>query len=192
MASAPIVIPEIKVEAVTVRIEGRSPLICHKWSEKAKKEMLAKQMGKARVKKEPKNPEAEYESSLYEHPNGGYGFPAVAFKKAMTAACRYVEGVPMTFARGSFFVEGELVEVEGEPDIREDMVRLNGSTADIRYRGEFKTWTAELMITFNASAVTAEQVVNLLNIAGYSVGIGEHRPEKDGPYGRFRVVGQRG
>ena len=183
-------VPSIDIGKLQVEIEGLSPLICHRWSEKAKKQMLDKQMKKAKKAKEAKDPEAEYKASLYPHPKGGYGFPAIAFKKAMTSACRYVDGVPMTIARGAFFVEGELIKIEGEPNMREDMVRISMGTADIRYRGEFKEWKADLTLSYNASALSPEQIINLLNIAGFAIGIGEHRPEKDGPYGRFQVVAE--
>jgi hypothetical protein len=44
-------------------------------------------------------------------------------------------------------------------------------------------------IKFNTSAISAEQVANLLNVAGFGVGIGEWRPERNGSYGRFHVGG---
>ena len=73
------------------KVKGLSPLISHKWSEKAKKEMLDKQMKKKLTAKQAKNPQAEFESSLYllsngKHPKGPYGFPAVAFKAAAVRA----------------------------------------------------------------------------------------------------------
>jgi len=58
---------------------GDSPLITHQWSAKAKKMMLDKQMKKATGAREAKNPEQDYKDSLYVHPDGGYGFPAIAF-----------------------------------------------------------------------------------------------------------------
>ena len=44
------------------------------------------------------------------------------------------------------------------------------------------------MIDYNASVITIEQLINLIEIPGYSVGLCEWRPEKNGPYGRFRVA----
>lgn len=55
---------------------------CHAWSEKAKRQMLDKQMKKAQSAKEAKSPEQDYHDSLYHLEGGGYGFPAVAFKAA--------------------------------------------------------------------------------------------------------------
>lgn len=184
-----IVIPPITVERMILELEGSSPLICHRWSTKAKEQMLKKQMKKATSGKEAKDPEQDYQDSLYPLDNGdGYGFPAVGFKASAVGACRFVDDIAMTEARGAFHVVGELVAINGEPRMREDMVRLNGRTADIRYRGEFPLpWSADVTVDFNPNALSAEQIVNLFNIAGFGVGIGEWRPEKNGSYGRFHV-----
>lgn len=183
----PISIPKIDVRQMEVTLIGDSPLICHRWSEKAKKEMLDKQMKKAKTARQAKDPDADYKASLYPFPDGGYGFPCVGFKAAAVGACRFSDGIKMTEARGAFHVVGELAKIEGTPTMREDMVRVGMGTADIRFRGEFKTWRTTLLISYNASAFSPEQIVNLLNLAGFGVGVGEWRPEKDGSYGRFHV-----
>lgn len=185
---APISIPKIDVRHMEVTLIGDSPLICHKWSEKAKKEMLDKQMKKAKAARAAKDPEADFHASLYQMPDGGYGFPCVAFKSAAVGACRFSEGIKMTEARGAFHIVGELAKIDGVPTMREDMVRVGMGSADIRHRGEFKTWRVTLLVSYNASAFSPEQIINLLNIAGFGVGVGEWRPEKDGSYGRFHVA----
>lgn len=187
-ASSPIVIPSIRIQRLKVTLIGDSPLICHAWSEKAKKQMLDKQMKKAKTAKEAKDPERDFKDSLYPYPGGGYGFPCVAFKSAAVGACRFSDGIKMTAARGAFHVDGELAKIEGSPEMREDMVRVGMGTADIRYRGEFKNWRTTLTVSYNADAFSQEQIVNLFNIAGFGVGVGEWRPEKDGSYGRFHVA----
>lgn len=181
-------LPPIDIRHMTIDVVGDSPLISHKWSEKAKKQMLDKQMKKAKTAKEAKDPEQDYRESLYEHPDGGYGFPCVAFKAAAVSACRFSDGMKMTEARGAFHVDGELAKIEGEPEMREDMVRVGMGTADIRYRGQFPTWRTTLLISYNASSISPEQIMNLMNLAGFGVGVGEWRPEKDGSYGRFHVA----
>jgi len=67
------------------------------------------------------------------------------------------------------------------------MVRLNGKTADIRHRGEFKEWSADLEVQYNEDWISAEQIANLISLAGFSVGVGEWRPEKNGQYGTFEI-----
>jgi len=186
-AAAVVEIPRPDIKVIKVRIESLSPLICHAWSDKARKMMLDKQTQKARTGREVKDPEQDYQRSLYEMPGGGYGFPASAFKNAMVRAGTYT-GDKMTYLRGAYFVLGEMVKIDGTPRRREDMVRVANGAADIRYRAEFPDWSAVLEIQLNARAISTEQVVNLVSVAGFSVGIGDWRPEKDGSYGRFRVA----
>jgi len=181
-------VPAPVIEHATFRLEGVSPLICHKWSEKAKRAMLDKQQKKATTGKEAKDPEKDFRDSLYEMPDGdGYGFPAIAFKAAMVRAGVYND-LKMTFLRGAFHVPGELIQIEGEPSMREDMVRVGMGTADIRYRGQFMPWAVDLPVRYNARAISLEQVANLIVTAGFSVGVGEWRPEKDGSYGLWELA----
>ena len=184
-------LPKMDIQFLDIPIVGDSPLICHAWSAKAKKEMLDKQMKKAKGARQAKSPEQDFEESLYPMEGGGYGFPSVAFKAAAVASCRAIEGVTMTLARGAFHVMGELVPIKGTPTPREDMVRVGMGTADIRYRGEFKEWSAVLPVRFNANVLSAEQIVNLFNTAGFHVGVGEWRPGKSGGgYGMFHVAAE--
>lgn len=195
-----IALPRLKIQRAEITLVGDSPLICHAWSDKAKRIMLDRQMKRATPKKEAKDPLQDYADSLYwlsERPAeltpdsiaaGRFGFPVVAFKAAAVAACRFVDGMKMTEARGAFHIVGELAEIEGVPSMREDMVRVGMGTADIRYRGEFRQWRTTLSIAFNASAMSAEQLVHLFDVAGFGVGVGEWRPERSGSYGRFHVA----
>lgn len=179
---------EAPIERHYLPIVGTSALITHKWSEKAKKAMLDKQMKKAAAPKEAKDPEKDYRDSLYILPDGtGYGFPSVGFKAAMVRAGTYLD-FKMTFLRGAFHIPGEFVTIIGEPRPREDMVRIAGGTADIRYRGEFPEWSALLPLDINTSVISLEQVANLAYNAGFSVGVGEWRPEKNGQFGTWRLA----
>ena len=193
MASLEVIeIKPINLKFTEIRIIGDTPLIVHAWSEKIKKEMLDRQMKKAKNAKGAKNPEEEYLASFYRLPDGRYGFPAIGFKAAaVSAGGRFAEGMKMTELRGSFFVLGEegsdLVPIEGEPSMREDTVKVGMGVADIRYRPEFRTWTTTIRVRFNADKISLEQLVNLFNLAGFGVGVGEWRPERDGQFGCFHV-----
>lgn len=186
-AAGPITLPELRIEHLDVILIGDSPLICHAWSQKAKQEMLDKQMKKAKQAKQAKDPEADFRASLYAHPDGGFGFPAVAFKSAAVDACSHIAGVTKVEARGAFHIMGDMVKIEGEPTMREDMVRIAMGTADIRHRGEFKTWRAHFTVRYNPNVLSPEQIMNLFNTAGFAVGVGEWRPQKDGSFGMFHV-----
>lgn len=200
-----IVLPELKIGTIDLTLIGDTPLIVHAWSLKAKREMLDKQMKKAKRGKDAKDPTADFEESIYRLPDGGCGFPSVAFKNAAVTAVTSVSGVTKVAARQAFHVMGEDIDVSGafegvkmrqnlvriqgsEPQMREDMVRVGMGTADLRYRAEFWPWRAVVLIRFNANALSAEQILNLFNTAGFAVGVGEWRPERDGQHGLFHVA----
>ena len=196
----PVSIPGLDLRVIHVQITGDSPLITHKWDDKAKKEMLDKQMKKAKQGKKAKDPKADFFASLYwldgmpanppqkKLEQAEFGFPTVAFKAAAVNACSHVDGLTKVLVRGAFHINGELVKINGTPTMREDMVRIAMGTADIRYRGEFQEWSAEFDVRYNASVISPAQIVNLFNVAGFSTGIGEWRPQRNGSYGMFSVV----
>lgn len=212
--AAIIEIKPINIVTTTVRIAGDTPLIMHRWSEKAKRMILEKQMKKTKSSaKEAKNPiedfiesiywmegkPSEYTEEAFEEAcrNGArFGFPVTAIKQA-TISSAYRNGLTKDMAslRGAFFIAGEgsdlLAEVKGSaPTMREDMVRVGMGVADIRFRGEFASWYMDLQVSYNANgAYTLDQIINLINVGGFSCGIGEWRPEKDGNYGMYHVAG---
>lgn len=203
---ATVTIPAINIQYATIRVVGDSPLIVHKWSEKAKKEILDKQMKKAKTKgHDAKDPVRDFIESLYwingEPENkteegfahaiesgARFGFPSVAFKASAVSA-GYRSGVTKdkVSMNAAFHIDGELVEIKGIPEMREDMVRIGMGTADIRYRGMFSKWSAIFQVKYNASAISLEQLVNLINLGGFACGLGEWRPEKGGQFGMFHV-----
>lgn len=213
-----IAVKPVSLTTVVVRVKGVTPLIEHCWSEKSKRQMLESQMGmkdKAK-KKDPKVPVEDFIRSLYwlspmptEFTEEGFkkaidegahfGFPVTGFKQAAISGAYRKNWVPdkMTL-RGTFFIETDGIAQDGTecveifsdvPVMREDMVKVGKGTADIRYRGEFRNWYADLKISYDSNGVyTIKDIVNYFNAAGFSVGVGEWRPERDGQFGLFEVV----
>lgn len=183
----------LSLHTATLILTGKTPLVCHKWSEKARQEIRDKQAKKPTAPREVRNPEAEFESSLYSFPDGRYGFPAKAIKKAAVDSAMLSGAKNKADSRSSFFVLGELVdgeplvEIQGKPQMREDLVRIQGTSADLRYRGEFPTWKIQVQVEYDAATLSELQLLNLFRRAGWGIGIGENRPQKNGEWGRFTV-----
>jgi len=193
MSTPAVEIEPIASERILVPIVGTAPLIVHAWSEKAKRIMLDAQQGRKRAK-ENRDPQADYESSLY-RTTEGYGFPTLAFKAATVGAARFFgKSVRMTEIRQFAFFRGVpsaakdqvLTPILGEPRMREDMVRV-GMGTDLRFRGEFPEWTAVLDVTYVTTALSRASVVSLIDAGGMGVGVGEWRPEKDGLNGTYTI-----
>lgn len=196
----------IEIKSITLNIVGVSPLIVHNWDVKVRQEMLDKQMGKAKTKKHNiKNPVRDFIESLYwlegkpeEYTeeafenaikNGAkFGFPANGLKASAVSA-GYRAGVTKDKVSqyGAFHINGEFIEIQGAPRMREDMVRVGMGAADIRFRGQFDEWSSPVSIKYNSGIMSAEQLVNLFRLGGFAVGIGEWRPEKSGQFGMYEV-----
>jgi hypothetical protein len=216
------VIEQLKLETIVLQIVGIRPLIVHAWDPKTQAEMLAKQMKipVKGAKQKERNPQAEYEAALYripEHMGGGYGVPAAAFKQSFVDACRHVD-LKMTEATGAFHVRGievplpevKLVDPEGneikvgektmemipifgsKPEMRMDMVRLEGGSADLRFRPYFMYWWCLVPVQVAVGSMTPQQVTDLANRAGFHCGVCEWRPfskkSKNGTYGMYKIA----
>lgn len=193
-----ITLTPIREETIEVPIVGRTPVIPHKWSEKAKRIMLEAQQGRPRQKKEPKDPAAEAEAATYWLPDGRPGMPATAFKAAVADAARWFDGVTITDLKQCIWVRStdpddtqQLIAIEGDLSMREDTPRNANGGADLRYRNQIWPWEATLTIGYVATKLTAEAVVALVDAAGRG-GVGDWRPSapksKTGTYGTFRVA----
>jgi hypothetical protein len=173
-------------------------------------EQLVEAKGK---KKEYKNPVEDFihsmywltpmptemtEEAFYETIQNGakFGFPVTAFKQAaISAAYRMGWAKDKVSLRGAFFIDSDengMIEIYSDvPQMREDMVKVGGmsKTADIRYRGEFRNWYADITVSYNTNgSYSLENIVNIINAGGYVCGVGEWRPEKDGQNGMFHVA----
>lgn len=183
-----VVLPRLNIQYVNVTVRGLTSLIVHNWSEKAKKQMRDKQQKAATMKKEAKDPVADFEGAKYRDAKGRDCVRALFFKNAIVSACRYADDLKMTILRGALFVEGDYLPIKFDHCVmREDMVRVGMGTADMRYRPEYQGWSVDLRVSYNEAVLSADQVLNLIRLAGYSVGICEWRPECSGDYGRFDI-----
>lgn len=191
--TAAIQIDKIAVRIISVPILGTTPLIVSRFSEKARRKMLDAMQGR-KTPKEPKKPEEEFEAARYRFEDGGDGLPIVAFKAATVEASRfYGKDVTKVGLRQFLFMRGELgkdgqdlARIDGEPVMREDVVRVQRGT-DLRYRPEFREWRTTLRVVYVTSALTEASVLSLIDAGGMGVGVGEWRPERNGTNGTYRI-----
>jgi hypothetical protein len=188
-----IVIPRPNRTTIDVPIRSLpgSSIIFNRFSEKSMKSITDKQTKAAKTAKEAKNPQELFEASLH-RVNGTYGFPAQGFKKAMVSAANIAD-LPMTMAKKAFFVMGDIIPFSkcSKPKMREDFPRLPNGNPDWRIRAEIDEWEAKVKILFNANYISAEQIINLVDLAGFHVGLLEMRPfapKSSGVHGMFEVV----
>ena len=193
----------IGIGTVTVSLVGETEIILHRLSQKMKDEIQNNEGGLQDPKRKKKQPrtkeviEREYQDAFYLTKEGNPAFKALGLKLAMVRACRDLD-MHMTEARGRLHVlgenggnEDELLEIipdGGKPYMRTDFVKVGNGGGTLRYRpGIPAGWKVNATIKYNKAPLTEEAIVNLLNQAGFGVGLCEWRPEKNGSYGRFHV-----
>lgn len=190
-------------------IIGQTPLICHAWSEKARREMLGKQLKAVKGGKEVRDPHADFVSSLYEMgAGGGYGFPAMGLKNCLLSSAHKDRGIARSTTMAALWIDAELVRTRpalagsicdmpliriygSEPENREDMVKIGSGMnkiANLAYRGQFSRWAMRVTGRINTSLMTAEQLAFLVEESGISSGIGEWRNERRGLFGAFSMA----
>jgi len=211
MAKKEIKIVEIhplNVGHLSIKLVGDSPLWIRRLSAKFKDEIEGRNKGKALPKKKIRDKDEEFRESLYwldkdsneiaagkdVSKHNYWGFPASGFKKAAISACRAFQGIKMTEMKGAFHVLGRYVRIEGKPQVQKEQdcdgiwVREGGKgpgtgIPNVRYRAEFPVWSAVLNVRYNKNMISPEQIYNLMNTAGFAVGVGEDRPDKAGGQG---------
>lgn len=192
---------QLNLNTIRIPIEGIAPLIVSRFDEKSKTQIQESAPGKLKQGKKKagiEDPEQQYLKSIYRLSDGKRtGFPAVAFKAAMVRAAQVCYDMQMVRTRTLFRVLADdpdtgLIEIHGDHRMREDMVRVGAMTkvASPRYRAEYPSWSATLTIQYVEGALSPEEIVGLVNTAGFCCGVGEWRPEKSnsGSFGLFRVV----
>lgn len=197
------IIEQLSIKAVSIGIVGLDPgLLTHKFSSKTQKAITQKAAGKGVIEKAPETIDEIICDCLYElsDPTDGatYGFPASGFKDCIVKAASRHTKLKGTVLSGAFYIVGGtdgLVPIISEA-WRPTSVpgrNPNGRGACIIHRPLFPGgWRANLEIEYNEGSVSVDQLLNLLELGGFSTGVGDWRPERRGMFGRFEVDRERG
>lgn len=184
-----IAIPAPNFKVLHLRIVGTAPYVQHKFSAKARNQIIATQeagtVAAGKKIREPKDFDAVYKGAMHRSKEGWIGIPAGSFRNAMISACRTV-GYKMTHAKLAAYVfadgfdedEGTpLVKIDGTPRRHTTYARNDNGSVDIRVRPMWDEWSAEVRIRFDADMFSETDMVNLMMRVGMQVGIGEGRPD---------------
>lgn len=203
---AEVKVSDVKIKEVEITIEGTTPLIVNNFNEKSKQQILDAQMKKAKKEKEPRNPvedgmralywltpmpeeftDESWEKALKE--GARFGFPAKGIKASIVSGAYRNKLTPDKVSLyGAFLIPEELVEIKYDRiRIREDYVRIAHGGTDVRFRPEFDGWNMTFKIQYNENAYSLEQILNFINLGGFSCGLGEMRIEKGGNNGSYKV-----
>jgi len=184
---ARIVITPPNFNSILLRLQGISPLMQHKFSEKSRRAIEEKQTTADAVKspREPKDYHEEFMAARYISRQGWDGAPCRQVRAAMIRACANIEGLDMMRAKTAFFIEADgfdrldgtpLLKIESEKPLHDTRPVSIVNTFDLRNRPLYPEWALTLTLRFDADLCTETDVANLLARAGATIGIGELRP----------------
>jgi len=192
----------IRFIEVVLRGKPGSLLVVHSFNEKAKQEIRDKQQKKAKKAKSERVPTEEFKASRYLDAEGRECVPVTALKKAIISAATAFDDLTKVALRQALFVDpsenpgGSLVPIEkhsGKPAVgvmREDAVTIGINTRGLAYRPAYDEWQLRVKVEFNPRLVSEEQLLALIDQAGWGVGICEGRPERSSAlgWGRFERI----
>lgn len=187
----PINIQSLKL---TLKAMEGSTLLMNKYSDKDKELMTKKQTGQTTEKKKIRNLDQEVEDKKHYTNDGKIGFPASAFKSSFVEASVYMEGMNKKLA-SSIQIMGGIIPLKYKKEQVNKAVTIDSGMNKApreTWRPEFVDWSVELDIQYNASQITAQQIVELIKLAGFHIGVGAWRPytkkSNGGNHGMYTVT----
>lgn len=196
---AEVEIMEIHTKQVTFNIVGISPMIMHRFDQKAWRELLlpAPPMNRAEKAMNLKHdPVSEFRGALYmcrdKNAPTAIHVPGGSFHNALGQAAIDIPGAAKSEIKRLTTVVDETVHLYGLPLLGCHMVRNSGinGAPDVRTRPIFREWACQITFKFIADLVKEKQLAALMGAAGHIIGIGDWRGQKGGPFGRFRLCAE--
>ncbi len=178
-----------------VRIQGASPLLMHRFSEEAQAKAAQTIRSAANIK--DSLPREEAEKCAYRLEDGRLYMPSIAVMRSFQgAASNYKQrGTRKSLkyvAAGGFITVGDKMPLDGEVkdfEVFSCPVVIPATKGRVmRHRPKVEQWSITFEVDIDTTVLEASDCKRILEEAGTKVGIGDWRPEKCGPYGRFQVV----
>lgn len=188
-----IAVPQLAIARAVVHCVGTSRLVVNQFANKGGVITPGGGLGPLPGPIRPRDPEAQYLAAMYLDDEARCCVRAISFKKAVVESARlYGKSVTMAGLRTVFFVLGDLLPIQGEPRMREDIVRTSGIKPQPmpRYRPEFFPWAVDVPVEYFPGVIPLKSLLQLFGTAGKAVGICENRPGKSGDnWGCWKVAG---
>lgn len=183
------------MKTIQVEIRGITPLLINRFTEEAERGNRTR-----KVEVRSRDPREEATKKAYIAKDGTYFFNSFAIPNAMGNAganhkatgtrksLRYV--VPSAVRMSADVVtilNGKGPAKSFEVDSRPVTIPATKGRV-MRHRPRFEQWGAQFEVEVDDDLLSDEMAHQLLSEAGQSIGIGDFRPEKRGPFGRFMVT----
>lgn len=183
------------MKTVDVEIRGVTPLLIHRFGEQGE---VGKTTRSTVVLQE--DPREAARRVAYIAEDGTFFFSAFAIPRSMGEAgsnhkqrgtrktLRFVVPSAVRLTSDTITIlNGEGPAKDFEVDSRPVTIPATKGRV-MRHRPRFNVWGARFQLVINDDVLPLDVAHQLLSEAGQSIGIGDFRPEKRGPFGTFRVT----
>lgn len=198
----------INPQIVTVHIVGDTDLVLNKMNDVTAKALIDARKDKAKSTEKPNTWEEVITAIHWLNPLGAnYDYSEKGLEQALkeNAPCLSAFGLKKSF--GDAVVRNEVaqystkfmasVNIIGEGDnlvpvqfvqhyIDEKLMSPKKGAPVLVRLNRFSGWSADIKISFIDNVYSAEQIINIINLAGFGLGIGSGRSSG---YGRYHVDG---
>lgn len=184
------------MKGIEVQIEGVSPLLMHRFAENEEVQAATR---KIQIKE--RDPREEATKAAYIAPDGTLYFPTSAIARMLREAggghkqrgsrksLKYV--VP-----AAVFLPDEMMSLLDEAGAKATHFEVDSRPVTIpatkgrimRHRPRLNSWKATFHLEIDDDVLETSIIKQLLDEAGRKIGLGDFRPEKGGPFGRFQVT----
>lgn len=143
-------------------------------------------------------PDEEAELGTYRLPSGGLYFPTAGFFNGILKAAsgqKIEKKSAMSILAAALFTTAEhtplICPQTGDPikDYEVDVRRvvINRTAAVMRGRAHIRPWCAHVEFLYEPLLLNPGILTSVFSLAGLIAGVGDYRPEKKGPFGRYSV-----
>jgi len=189
-----IVLQPINVGRVKVPIKGKTPLLMDRFPPRVRDDIIVKQTGVSKGnKKKIRDTKQETQEAIHITNSGKVGFPSFGFKKGMMECTAFVgdKAFSKKLVSGAvkiMNVEDGLIPI----NFKKQTVLKHNIGAQTKFSPLFHDWNCELDIQYDQNNISAQDIITLLNYAGFYNGIGSWRPKGggggSGEYGMYEVI----
>jgi hypothetical protein len=182
----------LKVGRLKLKIVGRTPYMPEPM-DMAVLDRYNKKKSKQNYDKDSVSEEDKAKEKYYFTKDGQKGIPSRAFYNAMIRASSYLfdkKDGGMRNIKEGVNVLGDIIPMTFKKEVQvTHWGRTSGQTGAPRkiIRNSFEDWSCELEIEYNQEQLSSENIINVMNWAGFHIGIGGFRKENTGNYGSFYV-----
>lgn len=176
------------MKRIKIEVTGISPLLQHRFP-------VDDTEPTAKIKNKAAN-SGDVESCLYRLPDGTIYQPGIHFIACMKKAGAKFK-IPgqgkatykNLIGSGAVLIDPEAIPHKNQAWEIDARAIVNPSTKgrNIRKRPCFKNWVLTFHLEYDEDEISCSDIKAILDYAGRRVGIGDFRPEKGGPFGRFLV-----